>query len=221
VLPWLGTFLDLAFEASWSADRRRALLAATPGLYRRRGTREGLAEAIRLVLGVEPVIQELAAERAWGAVSHTAQLGAVRLFSPARARFTLGASALCTAPLRSFGDPDLDPLAAAAWRLRVLIPAVGAPPAAVRERLTRLLDSQKPAHTMVITRTGGSGFVVGSWSSAGVDTLLAPLPAPVLGGAAGNVRLSRATVLWTRRGGARGLLSVGRTAAVGIHTVTA
>src|SRR5207245_4837689 len=75
VLPWLGTFLDLAFEASWTASRRRALLAATPGLYRRRGTREGLAEAIRQVLGVEQVIQELAGERAWGALEHSAQLG--------------------------------------------------------------------------------------------------------------------------------------------------
>jgi hypothetical protein len=85
----------------------------------------------------------------------------------------------------------------------------------------RLLESQKPAHTIVTTRVGGTGFVVGSWSAAGVDTLLAPLPAPVLGGPDGTARLSRATVLWTRRGGARGSLSVGRRAAVGIHTVTA
>jgi phage tail-like protein len=221
LLPWLGTFLDLAFEASWSAERRRALLAATPGLYRRRGTRAGLAQAIRLVLGVEPVIQELATERAWGAVSHSARLGAVRLFGRARARFTLGASTLCGAPLRSFGDPDLDPVAAASWRLRVLIPTPGAPPPVLQERLTRLLDSQKPAHTIVTTRVGGTGFVVGSWSAAGVDTLLAPLPAPVLGGPRASARLSRATVLWTRRGGARGPLSVGRSAAVGIHTVSA
>jgi hypothetical protein len=145
----------------------------------------------------------------------------VRLFGRARARFTLGASALCQAPLRGFGDPALDPLAAASWRLRVLIPTQGTPPRALRERLTRLIDSQKPAHTVVTTRVGGTGFVVGSWSAAGVDTLLAPLPAPVLGGPQGSVRLSRASVLWTRRGGARGVLSLGRTAAVGVHTVSA
>jgi phage tail-like protein len=223
VLPWLGTFLDLAFESSWTAERRRALLAATPDLYRRRGTKEGLAAAIRQVLGVEPVIEELAAGRAWGALAHSAQLGSVRLFGRARARFTLGASALCRAPMRSFGDPALDPLSAPAWRLRVLIPAApgtGAASGDLQTRLARLLDSQKPAHTIVTTRVGGTGFVVGSWSAAGVDTVLAPLPAPVLGGPSGNVRLSRATVLWTRRDGARGGFSVGRTAAVGIHTAT-
>jgi hypothetical protein len=205
---------DLAFEASWTAERRRALLAAAPGLYRRRGTREGLAEAIRLVLGVDPVIQELAAERAWGALSRTARLDSVRLFGRARARLTLGASALGTAPLRSFGDPDLDPLAAPAWRLRVLIPTPGAPPPALQDRLTRLLDSQKPAHTLVTTRVGGSGFVVGSWSAAGVDTLLAALPAPVLGGP-GEACASRGRRCSDAAGGARGPLSVGRSAAVG------
>jgi phage tail-like protein len=218
VLPWLGTFLDLAFEASWSASRRRALLAATPGLYRRRGTREGLVDAIRQVLGVEPVIQELAAERAWGAVAKSTRVGSVRLFGRARARFTLGASTLCSAPLLSFGDPALDPLTEAAWRLRVLIPNVGPFSRGLQERLSRLLESQKPAHTVVTTRIGGSGFVVGTWSAAGIDTALAPLPAPVLGGPLGNTRLGRATVLWTRRGGARGSFCVGERSAVGIHT---
>lgn len=218
-LPWLGSFLDLAFESSWTAERRRALLAATPDLYRRRGTKAGLAAAIQQVLGVEPVIQELAAESAWGALSKSTQLGSVRLFGRARARFTLGTSALCQAPMRSFGDPALDPLTGPAWRLRVLIPGVGGMSDALRDRLTRLLDSQKPAHTVVSTRVGGTGFIVGSWSTAGVDTVLAALPAPVLGGARGNTRLSRATVLWTRRGGARGRFSVGNAAGVGIHTV--
>jgi phage tail-like protein len=222
VLPWLGAFLDLAFEGSWTPARRRALLAAAPELYRRRGTRTGLAAAIREVLGVEPVIQEPASERAWGALSHGTQLGAVRLFSKARARFTLDVSTLGQAPLRSFGDPALDPLTAAAFRLRVLIPSTGAQPTSeLRDRLSRLIESQKPAHTVVTTRVGGLGFIVGAQAITGVDTALAPLPAPVLGGPLGNVRLSRATTLWPRRRGTRGQLSVGVSAAVGVHTVTA
>jgi phage tail-like protein len=219
VLPWLGTFLDLAFESSWTAERRRALLAATPDLYRRRGTKDALVAAIRQVIGVDPVIEEVATQRAWGALASTAQLGSVRLFGRAKARLTLGVSPLCSAPMRSFGDPALDPLTAAAWRVRVLIPGVGPGAAGLRDRLTRLVESQKPAHTVVTTRIGGTGFIVGSWSSAGVDTVLAPLPAPVLGGVSGNVRLSRATVLWPRRGGDRGGFSIGETSGVGIHTV--
>jgi phage tail-like protein len=219
VLPWLGSFLDLSFEPSWTAERRRALIAATPQLYRQRGTKEGLAAAIRQVLDVEPVIQELAAERAWGALSRNAQLGSVRLFGRKRARFTLGASPLGAAPMRSFGDPALDPLADAAWRLRVLVPATDGPRDVLLARLTALLDSQKPAHTVVTARVGGAGLVVGSYSAVGIDTVLAPLPAPVLGGPAGNARLSRTTVLWPRRGGSRGAFSVGRTAAIGLNTL--
>src|SRR6185436_11776977 len=109
VLPWLGSFLDVAFEASWPVERRRAILQAVPRLYRLRGTAEGLAQAVELVFGVRPAIQELAAERRWGAVGRDGRLGAVRLFGRARSRFRLGASALSAAPLVAHGDPDRDP----------------------------------------------------------------------------------------------------------------
>src|SRR5262249_1877300 len=66
LLPWLGSFLDVAPDPSWDAERLRKILRAAPELYRRRGTKEGLAEAIRLVFDVEPAIQEMAAERDWG-----------------------------------------------------------------------------------------------------------------------------------------------------------
>jgi phage tail-like protein len=221
VLPWLARFLDLALEPSWDASRRRALIVALPALYRQRGTRAGLSEIVRLVFDVEPVIEELASERAWGAIGRDAQLGGVRLFSRARARLTLGASALGSAPLRSVGNPDLDPLTGPAWRLRVLIPTPGGAPRDLELRLARLLEAQKPAHTVVSTRVGGRGFVVGSWAAAGVDTLLAPLPAPVLGGPQGNTRLSRGTVLWPRRAGSRGAFAVGLSAGVGVHTMSA
>jgi phage tail-like protein len=219
VLPWLASFLDLSFEPSWTAERRRALIAATPQLYRQRGTKEGLAATVRQVLDVEPVIQELAAERAWGALSRNAQLGSVRLFGRKRARFTLGASPLGAAPLRSFGDPALDSLSDAAWRLRVLVPAGNLPREVLKARLATLLDSQKPAHTLVSVRVGGGGLVVGTWSAVGIDTALVPLPAPVLGGPGGNARLSRCTVLWPRRDGSRGDFSVGRGAATGLNTL--
>ena len=55
----------------------------------------------------------------------------------------------------------------------------------------------KPAHVIASLRIGGSGFVLGTQSAIGIDTVFAPPPAPVLG-RAGNVRLNRMTVL--RRG---------------------
>jgi hypothetical protein len=86
-----------------------------------------------------------------------------------------------------------------------------------RESLARLIASQSPAHTVPTLRVGGAGFVVGPWSAVGIDTAFVPLPAPVLGGT-GNVRLSRASVLYGGRRAGRGMPADG-TAQVGLNTV--
>ncbi|MGW3431284.1 phage tail protein [Streptomyces melanosporofaciens] len=219
-LPWLAGLLGLSFEAGWDARTRRALLAAAPELYRRRGTPWALREAVRIVFGVTPVVDELATDRRWAWLREARRgdgpaqgLGAVRLFGRSASRFRVGGSALGAAPLRAFGTPDSDPFTAHAYRFRLLLPAGSADVAALR----RLVERQAPAHTVGSVRTGGAGFVVGSRSTVGVDTAFVPLPAPVLGGAH-PVRLNRDGVL---RPGPRGLrrgVGVGVVSAVGIQT---
>lgn len=225
VLPWLGGFLDLAFDPAWEAARRRAILAALPRLYPLRGTVAGLRMAIRLVFDVDPAIEEVAGERMWGALGRGTVLRAVRLFGKSRARLRLGNSPLGAAPLRSYGDPDGDPLAAGAYRFRVLVPAASLGDGIGLERLRRLVDSQKPAHTLATVRQGGSGFVVGTWSGVGIDTAFAPLPAPVLGGggraaAPGTVRLNRMSVLRAGRRGPHAQSVAGGTVVVGSQVVS-
>jgi phage tail-like protein len=211
VLPWLAGLLGLSFESGWATGTRRALLAAAPMLYRRRGTPWALEEAVRIVFGVTPVINELATDRRWAHTGGTGPgLGAVRLFGRSSSRLRIGGSALGSAPLRAFGDPDNDPLTAHAHRFRVSLPAGAADEKALR----RLVDRQAPAHTVGSVRVGRLGFVVGSKSTVGVDTAFVPLPAPVLGG----FRLDRDGVL---RPGPRGLrrgVGVGVVSAVGVHT---
>ncbi|WP_275560172.1 phage tail protein I [Streptomyces sp. 5-6(2022)] len=220
-LPWLAGLLGLSFEAGWDARTRRALLAAAPELYRRRGTPWALREAVRIVFGVTPVVDELAADRRWAHLraapdqgrGRTQGLGAIRLFGRSASRFRVGGTALGAAPLRAFGAPDSDPFTAHAHRFRLLLPAGSADATALR----RLVERQAPAHTVGSVRTGGAGFVVGSRSTVGVDTAFVPLPAPVLGGA-DPVRLGRDGVL---RPGPRGLrrgVGVGVVSAVGVHT---
>ena len=219
VLPWLGSFLDVTFDRAWETSKRRKILRAVPELYRWRGTISGLTESIKLVFDVEPTIQELASERVWGALGRAGtQLGAVRLFGKARARFRLGSSALSKTPLRSFGKPDDDPLNAQAFRFRVLVPPLAQATKLWRERLQRLVISQKPAHTVASVRVGGSGFVLGAWSVVGVDTVFASLAPPVLG-KEGNVRLRRMSVLWAGPRGLRGGITLGQRAVVGSQTV--
>lgn len=215
-LPWLAGLLGLSFEAGWDATTRRRLIAAAPELYRRRGTPWALKEAVEIVFGVEPVLDELAGDRRWAQVRAATSgvsapgLGSVRLFGRSSTRFRLGGSALGATPLRAFGDPDTDPLTEHAHRFRVLLPAGSADTDALR----RLVERQAPAHTRGSVRTGGEGFVVGTRSIVGVDTAFVPLPAPVLGG----TRLNHDGVLRPGPKGARHGVSVGVVSAVGIHT---
>ena len=215
-LPWLAGLLGLSFEAGWDAATRRKLIQAAPALYRRRGTPRALAEAIEIVFGVTPVVDELAGDRHWAQVRATAApspargLGSVRLFGRSSARLRLGTSTLGGAPLRAFGDPDTDPLTEHAHRFRVLLPAGTADEDAVR----RLVVRQAPAHTKGSVRVGGTGFVVGARSAVGVDTAFVPLPPPVVGA----VRLNHDGVLRPGPRGARHGVGVGVVSAVGVHT---
>jgi phage tail-like protein len=201
VLPWLGRFLGAAFDPTWDAARRRRILEALPRLYEQRGTLAGLSRAVRLVFDVDPVIEEVTGLSVFGAVAAAnrrspldARLGAARLFGRSRVRFHLGASALSRAPLRSYGDASLDPLASGAFRFRVFLPAVAdAGPSAVR-RVQRLVDSQKPAHTVASVSVGSNLPVLTGAFRVGIDTRLGGPPAPVLG-ARGNVRLGRDAIL--------------------------
>jgi phage tail-like protein len=246
VLPWLAGFLDIVCDARWTADQRRVILRAAPGLYKQRGTVAGLVRSIELATGLTAGIEELPLTRPWntlgrkraapaasssctchgGAPATTAAsppppgavVGGVRLFSRARARFRLGQSALGATPIKSYGDPDMDPVNALAYRFRVLAPFAGAPGSLTRLRLERLVASVKPAHTIATVRSTSDGFVVGPWARLGVDTAIHALPAPVLG-SGGNVRLRRTTVLWPgprRRGNGP---AVGSTTVVGVNTV--
>lgn len=194
VLPWLGRWLDVAYDPRWSARVRRRVLRAVPQLYARRGTSTGLRQALQLVTGADCGIEELGALRAFAALNHGARLGEVRAFGRASSRVRLGASALCKAPLRSFGNPDRDALAANAFRFRVLIPPSTGRSEAQLRSIAELVATQKPAHTVETLRGRRLAWIVGQGSRVGVDTAFLRLPAPRLG-STGNIRLRRNSVL--------------------------
>ncbi|MFP5394208.1 MAG: phage tail protein, partial [Gammaproteobacteria bacterium] len=190
VLPWLGSFLDIAMDPAWDAARRRRLLQAAPKLYRMRGTVDGMRAAIRLVFDVDPVIREAANERAWGALGAVALGGGTRLFGPSEWRFRLDRSRLGRAPLRSVGQAELDPFSSLAYRFDVLVPLRLDP--TMRRRLEQLIEAQKPAHTVARLQDGGGQYLLGAGLNVGINTTLAPFEPSVLGS---NVQLGRATVL--------------------------
>lgn len=237
LLPWLAGFFDIALDPTWDEVRRRKILELAPEIYRLRGTPKGLKTAVNAVFDVTPAIEELSPVGSWGAVGNrklicsamesqeipppsvrrTARVGSVRLFGKARVRFRIGRSGLGGAPLRSYGNPDLDPFAEGAYRFRVLVPPLSNNSKEERQRLINLINAQKPAHTVASVRVGGTGFLLGFSSVVGVDSVFVPPARPTLG-ASGNIRLNRNSVLW-RGSRSAGGVSVGQSSVVGIQTI--
>ena len=240
VLTWLGGLLGLSFEAGWGPGVRRALVAASPRLYRARGTPAALSKVIEIVTGLTPDIEELAGERLWATVSAAgaapgdpaaagSRLGLARLFGRTSARLRLadasggGGAPLGRTPLRAGGDQNADAVSAHAYRFRVSLPPRAASPAD-EQALAALVTRQAPAHTVGTVRSGGLGLVVGAWSAVGVDTALVPLPAPVLGPATAGirsrpVRLGRSSVVQPGSRGPRAGTPVRSGAAIGVQTL--
>jgi phage tail-like protein len=216
LLPWLGHFLDVAMDPAWDAARRRQILLAAPKLFRMRGTVDGIRAAIYLVFGVEAVVQELAMERPWGAVGAIRLNSGARLFGQSSWRFRLGRSRLSQAPLRSFGNPDRDPINSLAYQFRVLVPLVL--DAEARGRLEQLVEAQKPAHTLVTVRASDTSFVLGTGIHLGIDTAFRALAPLVLHSGDQGTRLGRGAVLSSARSSSRAGLSVGRSATVGVNS---
>ena len=49
-LPWLSSWLSLSFSEGWSSDNIRSFLEKAPEIFKKRGTREGLEEALSIYL---------------------------------------------------------------------------------------------------------------------------------------------------------------------------
>ncbi len=205
-LGWLAGLIGLGFEAEMTVAQRRALIAAAPRLYRRRGTPSGLVDTLKIALGIDATVQELGPARPWGAAG-AMRLGSFRLFGRSRARVRLGTTRLGTAPLVARGNPDDDARLAGAHRVVV---TVG--PGTDRALVERVVRSQTPAHVIATVRMREPGFVL-TELALGLDTvLLAPPPTVV-----GTSRLGRVTVLRPGRASSS-LAVVGKPLIVGPNT---
>jgi phage tail-like protein len=55
-LPWLAGWVALGLRADWTVAQKRDFVAKIVPLYRRRGTKENLAELLKIYTGLAPVI---------------------------------------------------------------------------------------------------------------------------------------------------------------------
>ncbi len=58
LLPWLATWVDLTLNDNWPEEKRRRLIKEAVFLFRKRGTKAGLAEYLEIYTGSRPQIVE-------------------------------------------------------------------------------------------------------------------------------------------------------------------
>ena len=57
-LPWLAGWVGVTLDEKWPVARRRDLIARAAELYRWRGTKRGIAEAVEVYTGVRPDVTD-------------------------------------------------------------------------------------------------------------------------------------------------------------------
>lgn len=158
LLPWLASFLGLTLDESWPERSRRQLIDEIPQLWRQRGTVDGLTRFLELYLGRKPVLVEHFKLRGLGGAllsdeSSSLFAGAI-VGANLRVGGQVGASG--EAPLSGAAE---DAFATHAHRFSVVIPAFL--DAGGRSAVQHILDSQRPAHTIVDVCTVAAGIRVG------------------------------------------------------------
>jgi phage tail-like protein len=58
LLDWLAGWVGVSLRAEWTADAKRRFLQQAVALYRKRGTREGLVQMLRLYTGQEATVDD-------------------------------------------------------------------------------------------------------------------------------------------------------------------
>ncbi|HEX8127039.1 MAG TPA: phage tail protein [Allosphingosinicella sp.] len=152
-LDWLGSWFDWSFLAQWPDSVRREMIREAIPFFKARGTVPGLKRLIRWHSG---------APDPWPTIIEHFRLRG----RPAAPPLFVGGLPLSPAP------------AELAHNFTIVMPrAFVADPAL----LERLIEAQKPAHTVASLRLVEPSFRIGRQSSIGVDTLIGSAPALPLG----------------------------------------
>lgn len=172
-LDWLGGWIGIALDRSWSVARRRRLVAEAPQLFRIRGTVAGLKRHIAVYTGIEPRLVEHFRLRRWLTLDET-RLDEERLWGPEIVRrLQLDSySEIGRFALVDGGDPLTDPVAAFAHRATVYVPVGESFGDSDSAALEDVVEAAKPAHVTVDIRLMRPRFVIGCDLLLGVNTIL-------------------------------------------------
>ncbi|VTU28775.1 phage tail protein [Variovorax sp. RA8] len=196
-LPWLASFLALSLPDAASEDAQRKAIAGAYARHARRGTVEGLREALRAEAGVRAWIDEPLQAMGWWSMPASSTsckpgeagtwvdggdsiLGFNTVLASAEPQ---GAVVGTTATLdgaqllaqEDFGTPLFD---AVAYRFVVWLYARELACAGKLDLVRAIVEREKPAHTLYELRVIDAGIRIGWQARLGIDTLLGSGPAP-------------------------------------------
>ena len=154
-LPWLAGWVALTLREDWGPEEKRRFIGRVVPLYRQRGTKEGLAELLRVYTGLGVEIYEF---------NQPMQVGS---FS------TVGVDTLLG------GGPPYY------FLVKMLFETPDPVALANKQQMARaIIDQEKPAHTYYDLEVEVPTMQIGVYSTVGVDTLLGtttaegPAPSP-------------------------------------------
>jgi phage tail-like protein len=175
---WLASWLGLLIlsESKWTPEKKREMLTTALADYRRRGTIEGVQKAVADYAGLPwtSVLEHFKLRR-WPALSIAAPLdGTIPLWSRdfyQRLQESLysqvGFFRLTGAP-----EPALEPLDWGAHRFTIFFPTDPYRVAEDREKVARVVEREKPAHTSVELCPVLPRFRIGVQAMIGFDTMV-------------------------------------------------
>jgi phage tail-like protein len=228
-LGWLGSWMGLSLDRTWTEDRRRRWVLNAWRLYKERGTPRGLRRQLLLFLGWEgdpddpssPVlVLEHFRVRRWlllgsGRLGETADLWGRGLIAADRLGETRLDATRIECPPDSLRNDTADSQAADAHRFTVFVPAPIVRDPAKLAAVNRLVALSAPAHTAYNISVVEPRFRVGVQACVGYDTVIGQYPPaarlPVLA-------LGQGTLVGNPLGGTRPLPTVGKAARIGSST---
>lgn len=189
-VPWLATWMAVGIDQSWDIAKQRSAIAQAYPNFARRGTLEGLRQAVLFETGVSILIDEPVQSASWwvlppaadpcapqAAEGYDSDAGSAlgfttRLAGSAPQGAVIGSTTVMdqsriTAP-EDFGTPLFDELA---HRFSVMLqPGPGG--ADLSAAVAAVLDREKPAHTVYHLCAFEPRMRVGFQARVGIDTIV-------------------------------------------------
>jgi len=197
-LGWLAGCLGFAIDENWDERKQRKLIAEIFQLSGRRGTRAGLRESLRLLAGVNAIIEEPILHASWWALpgsaasccdncashstdsgtasgSETSILGWTTMLAPAQPQGAVVGTSCDLDQSHLITDDDLgSPLFTdVAHHFSVAVYRGQISCADVLTRIQAVLEEEAPAHTTYELCVIEPSFRVGFQSRVGIDTIVA------------------------------------------------